>query len=183
MSNEYANAFARGLSAPSTIQANLTKSAANKAARETLQSNAAKSTYDSNLQVLLGDITHTNEEGKEVTGGMFVQESDGTIVLAPDAMKKLEALSDGNREQYSNALLMNDMMGTYHAETPDGQLEKKRNQQVFAPILAKEGVVPYSVEQAAAAGNVDSIALKKQYENGTLRGYVTPALNQEGLLS
>lgn len=175
--------FAKGLATSSNIEKGLTISAANQQARTDLKTNAAKKTYDSNLQVLLGGITHTNEEGKEVTGGMFVQESDGTIVLAPDAMKKLEALSDGNREQYSNALLMNDMMGTYHAETPDGQLEKKRNQQVFAPVLAKKGAVPYSVEQAAAAGNVDSIALKKQYENGTLRGYVTPAINQEGLLS
>ncbi len=170
MSQDYANALGTGLGGPSQIQANLTKSAISKATREQLDTQKKKSTYDSNLEALTG-------------AGLFTEEADGTIVLAPDAIDKLDKLSDGNRTQVSNALLMNEMMGTYHAETPDGQLEKKRNKQVFAPVLAKEKAVPFSIEQAAAAGDPNAITLKKQYEDGDLRGYVTPAINQEGLFS
>ena len=170
MSQDYANALGTGLAAPSQIQANLTKSAISKATREALDTQKKKAKYDSNLEVLTG-------------AGLFTEETNGTIVLAPDAMDKLDKLSDGNRTQVSNSLLMNEMMGTYHAETPDGQLEKKRNQQVFAPVLAKEGAVPFSIEQAADAGDANAITLKKQYENGERRGYVTPAVNQEGLFS
>tara|TARA_B110000211_G_scaffold229267_1_gene286775 strand:+ start:12021 stop:14318 length:2298 start_codon:yes stop_codon:yes gene_type:complete len=170
MSQNFANDLGTGLAGPSQIQANLTKSAISKATREALDTQKKKAKYDSNLEVL-------------EYAGLITEETDGTIVLAPDAMDKLGKLSDGNRTQVSNALLMNEMMGTYHAETPDGQLEKKRNQQVFAPVLAKEGAVPFSIEQAAAAGDANAMTLKKQYEDGDLRGYVTPAINQEGLFS
>jgi hypothetical protein len=37
--------------------------------------------------------------------------------------------------------------------------------------------------EGAAAGNASDIELKKQYEAGTLQGYVTPAINQEGRFS
>ena len=168
--SEYANAFARGANLPSSIQANLTKSAANKAARETLQTNKDLSKWNSDLEVLVGS-------------GMFNEEPDGTITLTPDAIDQLGKVSDGNRDAISKSLMMNEMMGTYHAETPDGQLEKKRNQQVYVPVLAKKGAVPFSVAQAAAAGDANAIALEKQYKDGTLRGYVTPAINQEGLFS
>ena len=162
--------FAKGLATSSNIEAGLTISAANQQARTDLKTNAAKKTYDSNLEALVG-------------AGLITEEEDGNIVLAPNALDKLGELSDGNRTQVSNALMMNEMMGTYHAETPDGQLEKKRNQQVFAPVLAKEGAVPFSIEQAAEAGDPNAVALMEQYKSGALRGYVTPAINQEGLFS
>ena len=168
--NEYVNSFSKGLATPSAIQSNLTKSAVNKAARETLQANKDLQKYNSDLEVLIGS-------------GMFNEESDGTVTLTPNAIDKLGEISDGNRDAISNSLMMNEMMGAYHAETPDGQLVQKRNQQVFAPVLAKEGAVPYSVAQAAAGGDANAIALEKQYKDGTLRGYVTPAINQEGLFS
>ena len=168
--SEYAQAFSKGLATPSAIEANITKSAVNRAARENLQTNKDLSKWNSDLEVLIG-------------AGIFNEEKDGTITLTPDAIDKLGEVSDGNRDAISNALMMNEMMGTYHAETKDGQLVKKRNQQVYTPVLAKKKAVPFSIKQAAAGGDVNAKALEKQYKDGTLRGYVTPAINQEGLFS
>ena len=67
--------FAKGLATSSNIEAGLTISAANQQARTDLKTNAAKKTYDSNLEALVG-------------AGLITEEEDGNIVLAPDAIDK-----------------------------------------------------------------------------------------------
>jgi hypothetical protein len=141
----------------------------NQQARENLETNKELQKWNSDLEVLIKE-------------GIIKEEKDGTILLTVDAVDKMKGLTEGNRTAVSNSLLMNEMMGQYHGEQ-DGKLIKKKNRQVFAPTPAKSGAVPRSVMEGAAAGNASDIELKKQYEAGTLQGYVTPAINQEGRFS
>lgn len=168
MVETFAQAAATGLSGPSKIQKNLTTSAVAKATREELELRKQQQEFDRNLEI-------------GIEAGIF--ERDGkTVRVTANAIENLNKLSQGNRETVANALLMNQMMGSYTSEQ-DGKLIKKKNRQVFPPMLAKSGAVPNSVEQGAAAGNASDIELKKQYESGAKQGFITPAINQEGRFS
>jgi hypothetical protein len=163
------NSFLAGSQMVGGMEQAQTTALGNQLARKTLKENDEIKKWNSDLQVLKG-------------AGIVREEDNGNIVLTVDAIDKLGGLTEGNRTGVSNSLLMNEMMGQYHGEQ-DGKLIKKKNRQVFAPTLAKSGAVPRSVMEAAAAGDANAIELKKQYEAGTLQGYVTPAINQEGRFS
>ena len=163
------NSFLAGGQMVGGMEQAQTTALGNQLARKTLKENDELKKWNSDLEVLKG-------------AGIVKEEDNGNIVLTVDAIDKLGGLTEGNRTGISNSLLMNEMMGQYHGEQ-DGKLIKKKNRQVFAPTLAKSGAVPRSVMEAAAAGDANAIELKKQYEAGTLQGYVTPAINQEGRFS
>lgn len=163
------NSFLAGGQMVGGMEQAQTTALGNQLARKTLKENDELKKWNSDLEVLKG-------------AGIVTEEDNGNIVLNVDAIDKLKGLTEGNRTGVSNSLLMNEMMGQYHGEQ-DGKLIKKKNRQVFAPTLAKSGAVPRSVMEAAAAGDANAIELKKQYEAGTLQGYVTPAINQEGRFS
>ena len=163
------NSFLAGGQMVGGMEQAQTTALGNQLARKTLKENDELKKWNSDLEVLKG-------------AGIVKEEDNGNIVLTVDAIDKLGGLTEGNRTGISNSLLMNEMMGQYHGEQ-DGKLIKKKNKQVFAPTLAKSGAVPRSVMEAAAAGDANAIELKKQYEAGTLQGYVTPAINQEGRFS
>ena len=163
------NSFLAGGQMVGGMEQAQTTALGNQLARKTLKENDELKKWNSDLEVLKG-------------AGIVTEEDNGNIVLNVDAIDKLKGLTEGNRTGVSNSLLMNEMMGQYHGEQ-DGKLIKKKNKQVFAPTLAKSGAVPRSVMEAAAAGDANAIELKKQYEAGTLQGYVTPAINQEGRFS
>ncbi len=163
------NSFLAGSQVVGGMEQAQTTALGNQLARETLRENDELKKWNADLEVLKG-------------AGIVTEENNGNIVLNVDAVDKLGGLTKGNRTGVSNSLLMNEMMGQYHGEQ-DGKLIKKKNKQVFAPTPAKSGAVPKSIMEAAAAGDANAVELKKQYENGTLQGYVTPAINQEGRFS
>lgn len=168
MVETFAQAAATGLSGPSKIQKNLTTSAVAKATREELDLRKQQQEFDRNLEI-------------GIEAGIFKRDGK-TVRVTANAIENLNKLSQGNREAVANALLMNQMMGSYTSEQ-DGKLIKKKNRQVFPPMLAKSGAVPNSVEQGAAAGNASDIELKKQYVSGAKQSFITPAINQEGKFS
>lgn len=168
MAVDFGNKFISGASLPSNIQQGLTTSAANQITREQMQLQRDKSSYERDKEVLLGF-------------GIIAEDKDGTLRLTEDATKIFTTTSEGNREAMGDAMGLNEAFGSYTSEDQDGNLIKKRNRKVFPPIVAKEGAVPYSVAQAAAAGDPNAIELQKQYKSGQLTAYVTPLINDRGL--
>lgn len=167
MAVDFGRSFVSGMSLPSNIEQGLTTSAANKVTRDQIRLQRDKSSYERDKEVLIGF-------------GIIAEDKDGTLRLTEDATNIFTTTSEGNREAMGDAMGLNEAFGSYTSEDQDGNLIKKRNRKVFPPIVAKEGAVPYSIEQGAAAGNASDIELKKQYENGELTAYVTPLINDKG---
>lgn len=167
MAVDFGKSFASGLAMPSNIQQGLTTSAANQITREQMQLQRDKSSYERDKEVLLGF-------------GIVAEDTDGTLRLTENATEIFTTTSEGNRETMGDAMGLNEAFGSYTSEDQDGNLIKKRNRKVFPPIVAKKGAVPYSVAQAAAAGDPNAIELEKQYKNGDLTAYVTPLINDRG---
>lgn len=168
MAVDFGRSFASGLSLPSDVEQGLTVSAANKITREQMRLQRDKSSYERDKEVLLGF-------------GIIAEDADGTLRLTENATEIFTTTSEGNREAMGDAMGLNEAFGSFTSEDQDGNLIKRRNRKVFPPIVAREGAVPYSVAQAAAAGDANAIELKKQYENGELTAYVTPLINDRGL--
>ena len=168
MAVDFGSKFISGASLPSNIQQGLTTSAANQITREQMQLQRDKSSYERDKEVLLGS-------------GIIAEDKDGTLRLTENATEIFTTTSEGNRETIGDAMGLNEAFGSYTSEDQDGNLIKKRNRKVFPPIVAKEGAVPYSVAQAAAAGDPNAIELEKQYKSGELTAYVTPLINDRGL--
>ena len=168
MATDFGRSFASGLAMPSNIEQGLTTSAANRVTRDQIRLQRDKSSYERDKEVLLGF-------------GVVAEDKDGTLRLTEDATKIFTTTSEGNREAMGDAMGLNEAFGVYTSEDQDGNLIKKRNRKVFPPIVAKEGAVPYSVAQAAAAGDSNAIELQKQYKSGELTAYVTPLINDRGL--
>ena len=167
MAVDFGKSFASGLAMPSNIEQGLTTSAANQVTRDQIRLQRDKSSYERDKEVLIGF-------------GIIAEDKDGTLRLTKDATEIFTTTSEGNREAMGDAMGLNEAFGVYTSEDQDGNLIKKRNRKVFPPIVAKEGAVPYSVAQAAAAGDSNAIELEKQYKNGELTAYVTPLINDRG---
>ena len=163
------NSFLAGSQMVGGMEQAQTTALANQLTREEIKENDELKKWNADLEVLIKE-------------GIIKEEKDGTILLTVNAIDKIKGLTEGNRTSVSNSLLMNEMMGQYHGEQ-DGKLIKKKNRQVFAPTLAQENAVPRSIMEGAAAGDANSIELKKEYEAGMKESFVTPAINQEGRFS
>ena len=168
MAVDFGKSWASGVAMPSNVEQGLTTSAANKITREQLALQRDKDAYERDKEVLLGF-------------GVIAEDKDGTLRLTENATDIFTTTSEGNREAMGDAMGLNEAFGVYTSEDQDGNLIKKRNRKVFPPIVAKEGAVPYSVAQAAAAGDSNAIELQKQYKSGQLTAYVTPLINDRGL--
>ena len=140
MAVDFGKSFASGLAMPSNIEQGLTTSAANQVTRDQIRLQRDKSSYERDKEVLIGF-------------GIIAEDKDGTLRLTKDATEIFTTTSEGNREAMGDAMGLNEAFGVYTSEDQDGNLIKKRNRKVFPPIVAKEGAVPYSVAQAAAAWN------------------------------
>tara|TARA_Y100001972_G_scaffold54683_2_gene67450 strand:+ start:1523 stop:3880 length:2358 start_codon:yes stop_codon:yes gene_type:complete len=172
--NPFSQFFA-GAAMPSNVQAGLTTSAIAKATREEVALEKEKQKYNSDIEVLEG------------LGIIRKSEDDDTVSLTDKALENMLNFNQGNRAQGSKALLMDDMFGSY-IEERDGKLIKKKNRAVYAPTLAKGGVVPTSVQNAFdnEEDPTKKAALQTEidlYKAGKKKAYVTPAINQEGRFS
>ena len=171
--SEYARALARGLQTPSKIQQGLTSSALAEAQRDALAYQKEGQEFNKNLEIAI-EAGILRRDGK-------------TVVVTENAIENLGKLSAGNRDAVSNALGMNEMMGSYTSEK-DGKLIKKKNRQVYAPTLAKDGAIPTSLQNAFdnEEDPTKKAALQTEidlYKGGKKKSYITPAINQEGRFS
>lgn len=165
---DFGRSWQSGMSLPSDVEQGLTASAANRVTREQIALQRDKGSYERDKEVLMG-------------ANIISEDKYGTLFLTEGALDSFTTTSEGNRETIGDAMGLNEAFGNYTSEDQDGNLIKKRNRNVFPPIEAKSGVVPYSVAQAAAAGDSNAIELEKQYKSGELTAYVTPLVNREGL--
>ena len=173
MVETFAQAAATGLAGPSKIQKNLTTSALAEAQRDALAYQKEGQEFNKNLEIAI-EAGILKREGK-------------TVVVTENAIENLGKLSAGNRAVVSNALGMNEMMGSYTSEQ-DGKLIKKKNRQVYAPTSAKAGAIPTSLQNAFdnEEDPTKKAALQTEidlYKSGKKQAYVTPAINQEGRFS
>lgn len=171
--SEYARALAQGLQTPSKIQQGLTTSAMAEAQRDALDYQKERQEFNKNLEIAI-------EAG-------IVRRDGKRVVVTENAIENLGKLSAGNRDAVSNALGMNEMMGSYNSEK-DGKLIKKKNRQVYAPTAAKDGAIPTSLQNAFdnEEDPTKKAALQTEidlYKAGKKKAYVTPAINQEGRFS
>jgi len=171
--SEYARALTAGLQTPSKIQQGLTSSALAEAQRDALDYQKEGQEFNKNLEIAI-EAGILRREGKDV-------------VVTENAIENLGKLSAGNRDAVSNALGMNEMLGSYTSEK-DGKLIKKKNKQVYAPTAAKAGAIPTSLQNAFdnEEDPTKKAALQTEidlYADGKKQAYVTPAINQEGRFS